>query len=193
MKKALHHFTLKLLLIIMGSSILLTACNNPTSKPTIEPDHTSVPLIQETQTSDMFASPISPIVTPVPTSESANTIIPTPVPGRGVVYGSVGSVNDNQRIWAISGKIYLTPLIYAKDQNGEPVVPILGLDIGKDQNEKLEANATFIFNNVPPGEYGMVLNNPIENYPVPGDHPSGFLIVSVEDGGIVDVGEIPLP
>jgi len=140
-------------------------------------------------------SPISPLATIQVKDDVGDTIIdlPTPRPGKGIVVGRIGHATEAQRIWNFGAKIYMTQLIYAKDNQGNSVVPILGLDFKEDLNEDLVVGDKFIFVDVPPGEYGFILNNPIENYPVPGSHTSGFLIVDVVSGETIDVGEVALP
>lgn len=196
MGKKRRLFTLIPVLFIFILVVSLTSCG---TKTTNTPQHSvsTVPS-KTTLPTEVVSSPVSPVDTKTTaSSESSQDLdivaIPTPKPGYGVVVGTIGKLDESQRVWEISGKIYLAPLLYAKDQSGDPVIPILGLDLKEDKSTELHSGRKFFFDNVEPGKYGIILNNPLENYPVPGSHSSGFLIVTVEDGQMADAGEISPP
>jgi hypothetical protein len=168
--------------------LVFTACGREPSEEIVStPTAEAPPEVVQVEA----ISPISPILTTEPEEIPE---IPTPEPGTGALYGQAGHPSPQVRIWGVGRNfIYLAPLVYTKNDQGTPIVPLVRLDVENDRRVELRVGDYFIFTNLMPGEYAFVLVNPIENYVVPGDHSSGFKIVNVADGQIIDIGVLSLP
>ncbi|RMF29576.1 MAG: hypothetical protein D6759_13610, partial [Chloroflexi bacterium] len=75
---------------------------------------------------------------------------------------------------------------------GSTPVPFIRIKPGEDPKATLRNEANeFAILNVPPGEYGIVIHTPVNDYVVP-DGAGGFLTIQVKEGEVVDLGVIEL-
>jgi hypothetical protein len=121
--------------------------------------------------------------TPSPAALS-QAFVPTPSPGNGVVVGQLQSNSPGS--WT-GLTIFLGDLVLVGEQRGgflnREKAPIGRID---------EATGKFVFVDVPPGQYSLILSEPevgSRAYLV----PSGEVkVVEVSPGKIIDVGDIPI-
>jgi hypothetical protein len=89
----------------------------------------------------------------------------------------------------LGGDIYLASIRYTEGQNQ---LPFIRLDPDNDPKATLRNEAKeFAIVNVPPGEYGIVIHTPINDYIVP-DGEGGFRILEVKENTVIDLGLIEL-
>lgn len=191
MKKRLSIFSIFVCFVLL--SAILAACSS-----SAEP--TATPLSQQTTPSQsssdgypgsIAAYPASGPSYPVPTREGLVTEPPNPVvelPGASATTAVIGGT----LIQEITGQgfIPLNPyqfilgeLIY--NDQGEPVL----LNYS-DESLRAETFDTgiFIFRNVPPGTYGLILNLAVAEFPIR-DDAGQELLITVEAGDVIDLGQ----
>lgn len=89
----------------------------------------------------------------------------------------------------LAGEIYLASVRYAEGESG---MSFIRLDTANDPKATLRNEANeFAVLDVPPGEYGVVIHTPISDYILP-DGAGGFLLITVEEGQIMDLGVVEL-
>lgn len=174
--------TLKGLIVIsIGLGVLfLPACGRDT--PTNTPESPIEQMSPQLESPLDAPTPVPPTATPVALE------VPTPAPGLGVVHGSIESVSPETRMY-LAGEIYLAP---QKHTEGETSLPLIRLEVGKDPKATLRNEANeFAIVDVPPGEYGLVLHTPINDYIIT-DESGGFRIIDVKADQVMDLGVIEL-
>ncbi len=163
---------LLILLVILGLG--LTACRQ--SAPT------------EVESPLPLRSPQEAPATSPPETSPPSLQVPTPSPGTAVVRGQLVAVAPSARMF-LAGEIYLAPLVYTQ---GSTPVPFIRIKPGEDPKATLRNEANeFAILDVPPGEYGIVIHTPVNDYVVP-DEAGGFLTIQVKEGEVVDLGVIEL-
>jgi len=125
-------------------------------------------------------------VTPESNLSSDPLIVPQPKPGLGVVHGKLVAESAAAKA-IIIGDYYLGPVIYT---TGQQKLPFVSLDLQRDQPASmLNALNEFVFVDVTPGEYGIVIHTPVSDYVLP-DGKGGILLFTVEPNKVIDLGEI---
>lgn len=114
--------------------------------------------------------------------------VPTPSPGLGVVTGRIVATSPAARAF-LAGDIYLAPIIHTE---GETSMPFIRLKPEEDPKATLrnEENA-FAVVDVPPGEYGVIVHTPVNDYIVP-EAEGSALIIEVEADETLNLGVIEL-
>ncbi len=139
-----------------------------------------------------FVSPLS-FTSPLPADpgqiavEEYTLEVPEPEAGKGAVRGRLVIANESLQFY-LAGQVYLAPLNYME---GDVQVPYISVDTARDPLEDLRNEGEFAFLNVEPGEYGIVVYTPLTSYAIPGEE-EGLLIIEVQEGEILDVGDIVL-
>ena len=138
-------------------------------------------------------SPISPN-SPLPRTQASPTEetsesdlqVPTPSPGFGVVTGQIVAAVPAARPF-LAGDIYLAPVIHAE---GEASLPFIRLKPDEDPKaDRRNQQNEFVFVDVPPGNYGLIVHTPISNYLV-SDGEGDTLVVEVKKNEVLDLGRI---
>lgn len=138
------------------------------------------------QESYSFISPISAPATPLPRA-TATLPIPTPEPGKGVIHGTLVSPSLNE-IWSI-GNLYLGGEFKVNDSlSFTRLIPS-----GDPKATEFAADGTFIFTNISPGTYNLVLWDDSAVRSVLTLDSSNYISVTVEAGDVIDLGPVFLP
>lgn len=115
--------------------------------------------------------------------------VPTPTSDSAVVTGRLVYAGAEDKPFLAS--LYLGPALQA-DQPG--VAPLISFS---EQTDPLAVQAAgtgqFLFVNVPPGTYGMVLWNPASSRIVQENKTGETLLFTVEAGQLLDLGVVAIP
>ena len=115
--------------------------------------------------------------------------IPPAKADTGVVRGRLIVADVAVELALFTEDIYLAPVIYME---GEIRLPFLSLDESLDPKAALRSSDNeFVFTDVPPGEYGIIIHSPVSDTVVP-DVEYGFLIIEVVAGKVLDLGDLML-
>lgn len=191
MKKRLSVFLTFILL-----SVVLAACNNtavPTATPATDQSGspTAVPSTDGYPSTDSAYPSTSGMSYPAPTREGFVTEPPNPVvelpegsATTAVVGGSlIQEITGEGFIPLDPHQFILAEIIYNSD--GEPA--LLNYTDSSIRAETFPTGV-FIFRNVPPGTYGLILNLAIAEFPIK-DDSGQELLITVEAGDVVDLGQ----
>jgi hypothetical protein len=158
-------------LLLAGIFFFLVSFSGCKSEPTISP---------------LVSSLDSPIEDALPSPDDTDDTppaLPSPSTGLAVISGRVIDLATNKR--PSECIIYLGDVQHL--DTGKPVVSL-------DQKEDLYAipaeNGWFIFSEVPPGDYGVILFNPDVSFLLEAPDNSGSLIIEVEPGQVLRLGTI---
>lgn len=113
-----------------------------------------------------------------------NPVLPTPGKDTGVVTGYLISKDtadplSNMGVY-LGEYIYLTPgpdYLVTLRQEGSP-------------HSATDGSGRFVITEVPPGDYPIIAWTPFSSYVVPDEKGESELVVSVQAGQIIDVGEL---
>ena len=161
------------LLLIAILIVAISACSLDSSSFLL----TESPLASPLQAESPLAAPPFTLALPPVTS------------GMGQVYGRVTALSPGAK-GILAGDFYLAPVIYGEPETeGDPKVPFISLSVGIDQtSDDKDADGQFAFYDVPPGEYGIVIYTPIQQFLFPGD--VGPLYITVKAGEAINIGEV---
>ena len=149
-------------------------------------------------TTSLPAPTASPLTSPLPSREEqapVATIPPTlvaPVPeaGKGGIIGRLASGSLNGPGY-VGGDLYLGSLIPADDPKAQPMVSFSeGID---PKAGVYQSDGRFAFNNVQPGNYALVVWNPVTSFVVELPNGGGMVQVKVEPDKVTDLGVIVIP
>lgn len=181
--------TRRFIFIILFSLALFAACDSqPAPVETVGPTEATAvesPLAEQTSP---LAQPESPLESLRVEPESGCKLdFPPPPNHLAVVCGSVISKTPFTK-YLLAGDFYLAPVIYTKaklDDGSEIDVPFISLNVGADKvaDIKTESGA-FVFLDVPPGEYGVVIYTPLQSFLFHDGTGQNALIFRLEAGEI---------
>lgn len=134
-----------------------------------------------------FASSCRPTETSLPSPLVSPTfplwLVPTPAsPDVGIVTGRL-VIGKNS--WTNPFPIYLGEIILS---NGTPA--IVSLDKSRAPRSQLDSSGRFVFSNVPPGKYCLILDLVTKTIVLRNPSTGNDLIIVVEGGKIIDIGEL---
>ena len=70
--------------------------------------------------------------------------------------------------YLLAGDFYLAPVIYSKaklEDGSEIDIPFVSLNVGSDKVADIKTESGgFVFLDVPPGEYGVVIYTPVQSF-----------------------------
>lgn len=130
----------------------------------------------------------SPVESPLPTATTAppEQTIPAPGSDTGVVVGAVEveELGDPMR----GVQVFL----------GEPIgsdsgEPLFGLDPSSAPGAEADEQGRFVIPDVPPADYVIVLWSPVNSILARDPETGDPLLISVEAGEVVDVGQLSEP
>lgn len=131
-------------------------------------------------------SPLGPFQSPVqavPTS--APWTVPTPAPGKAVVSGQI--VDRQTQLPPPETTMFLGSVDSLN--TGQPIV---SMDPGKSPFAGLTLDGHFVFAEVVPGEYGLVLHTPDLSFLIDNPKDGKSMILKLEAGQSLDLGKIEL-
>jgi hypothetical protein len=170
--------------------ILLSSCSQtPESTPTLTslPPASGYPVPYDpsqdtTYPGPAFLTPVSP-----DTPNLSDTLdIPKPSVDSAIIYGQLSAKDGAGRAY-LAGDVYLAPVIYSE---GEMQIPFVSLDVDNDPKASQRTkDQQFLFVDVPPGVYGIVIHTPVSDYVVL-DDVEGFRYVDINAGDVIDLGVI---
>lgn len=161
-------------LIVISFLFLGLSCKSLVSTPFISP----------------FPAPsTNALISPLPHSPPAITevIVPTPRQEYGIVRGRI-MVESNVNM--VIGELFLAESVQTSDPNIR--VPALDIDHAPKAYFQRQTG-DFIFTDVPPGTYGLVVWEPFNSFLVDDPETGGTLFISVKANDILDLGELSLP
>lgn len=177
-------------------AIAATACNAPptpvVSVATVAPSATiavSPTPVGASPTSAALSSPLA--VAPVLTATSAASATPiAPIPGRGKVVGRAvrAAGNPGHPSFIVSGELYLGALVPAADPKLPPAVAVSPGDAPHAQVN--QTTGEFVFSNVPPGTYALVMIGFSDSYVFERPNGGGRIDVKVEANKATDLGDV---
>jgi len=170
----------------------LSSCSQPpeaTTTPTILAPTSGYPAPYDPSQDTGYPGPafLTPVI-PDDSNLSDALDIPEPSADTAIVYGQL-TANDGTGRSFLAGDVYLAPVIYSQ---GEMEIPFVSLDIDNDPKASQRTkNHQFLFVDVAPGTYGIVIHTPVNDYVVL-DDVEGFRYVEVSAGDVIDLGVIPI-
>lgn len=128
----------------------------------------------------------SPVATPLaPVSERRNGI-PTPNPNLASITGSIAMQGYPPGTFPAD--------LYLGDPTGSnPVGAFIALDTQSAPKGYIRADGTFIFPNVPPGTYVILVWTPVGVYPVPDPTSGSTWLIELKGNAHFDSGQIMVP
>lgn len=146
--------------------LVITACNPTEVPPTNTPEPTATaPVVESVQESpiqtpavveSVAESPLpTPTTAPAPVPEA--TAVPAPNDGTGSVAGTLMSQSGDLVAPLSNGRVYLARIV--QDSNGGDL-RMVSFDEQRDALVVTDEGGKFIFENIQPGEYGLVYSIP---------------------------------
>lgn len=113
--------------------------------------------------------------------------LPTPLPGKAVLYGQIDNSNNIQNKYIIFLSRNLT--------EGEDSIPAtLAFSYNNDPRAQQNDSGEFVFTDVEPGQYAIVFWSIEEIKVVESDSsPDLFKLINVSEGDVIDLGLLPIP
>ncbi len=176
-------------------AIAATACSTPpvpvVSVATAVPSPALTPTARPAPTSAALGSPLAIAPALTATLAAPATSIAR-IPGRGKVVGRAvrGAGNAGHPSFIVSGELYLGALVPAADPKLPPAVAVSPGDAPHAQVN--QATGEFIFSNVPPGTYALVMIGFSESYVFERPNGGGRIDVKVEANTTTELGDVTL-
>jgi hypothetical protein len=140
---------------------------------------------------------VTPAAAPAPpTSGATNSaagasatphVIPTAAQDKGVVHGILMEVDSKKPLSEAEGVDLFLGAILRSGDNGQSLA---SLDKATAPRADPDGNGRFVFADVPPGEYALVVRSPISEVVARKLDQSGDVIVTVVAGQAIDLGEV---
>jgi hypothetical protein len=114
-------------------------------------------------------------------------VIPTAAQDKGVVHGILLEVDTKQPLSEVKGvDVFLGAIL----RSGDNAQSLASLDKNTAPRADPDANGRFVFADVPPGEYALVVRSPVSEVVARKLDQSGDVIVTVVAGQALDLGEV---
>lgn len=114
--------------------------------------------------------------------------VPEPADGRGVVTGQLLTPGPGGTPYI--GALYLANTI-PSDQQGFP--PIIAFSDQTDPLAVQDRTGRFLFSDVPPGTYALVIWNPVASTVIEEPGTNDYMLFEVTAGEVIDLGVIGIP
>ena len=137
---------------------------------------------------DIGVSPLHSSLQPVSVSKPTSILSIQPAPGTATVVGILKIEHTDQPMAGV--ELYLA-LHIGVDEN----TPIYSLEPSSAPHAVVENNGRFVFKDVPPGRYSIVVWNPFNSFLVRDPKTGLELVIDVRPNQIYDLGILfePLP
>jgi hypothetical protein len=140
------------------------------------------------------APPAAPATAAAATNPSAEAVgsaprqIPTASSDKAVIHGIVRQVDTNKVLSEADGvDVFLAQVLHGSDNS----VTMSSLDKTTAPRSDPDKNGVFVFADVPPGEYAVIVRSPLtEVVARQANDPSKDLVITVKGGQTLDLGEI---
>ena len=154
-------------------------CTAPSS-PLVTPiEELSSPLPGPTLTPTAMPSP-----TPTPPPIPSPTPIPTPMPTKGAITGQlIGRESGRPEGGLI---VYLGDISYLQPNS----IPIITMRQRASPHTMTDESGNFAFLDLEPGTYALILWTPVNSLVINDPETGKGLLVTVEAGAIIELGEI---
>jgi hypothetical protein len=114
-------------------------------------------------------------------------VVPTSQPGYGTVRGTLVIAPG---VNVIVGELFLAEAVQTSDAN----IRMPALDIEQAPRAHFERQTgKFVFVNVPPGEYGLIVWEPFNSILMDDPQTGNTLFVSVKPDEVIGLGELEIP
>jgi len=116
--------------------------------------------------------------------------VPTPSEASGIVVGKMLTESD--------GEPYLAPRLYlgsyiVPDEDVEDAPPLIGISADSDPVAMQAQDGTFVFSEINPGDYILLIWSPMNIVPAKSADGRGEIVISVEAGDVIDLGNVYVP
>lgn len=126
---------------------------------------------------------------PTPTQPEPTPItVPTPSQDLGIVTGTLLTSDPDQQPYLTD--LYLGSTIPA-DKEGFP--PMVSLSEATDPKAAQDKTGFFLFTNIKPGFYALIVWNPITSTVIQDEKKENYYVFEVKAGEVTDLGEIYFP
>lgn len=132
---------------------------------------------------DVQISTLQSPLQPVGLSEPAITPVPQPAPGTGIIVGVIKIEHTDQPMTGV--ELYL-----ARHIGSTPDTPMYSLEPDSAPRATVADNGQFIFKNVPPGRYAIVVWNPFNSFMVRNPATGLELVIDVQPDQVYNVGTL---
>lgn len=129
---------------------------------------------------------VSPLNSPLqPTGWSEPTLVPPPkpAPGTGVIIGVIKVEHTNQPMAGV--ELYL-----ARHIGATPDTPMYSMEPGSAPRAIVGDNGQFMFKDVPPGRYAIVVWNPMNSFLARDPATGRELVIDVQPDQVYNVGTL---
>lgn len=148
---------------------------------TATPQPTPLPLISPVDTSVVQVA--SPFSTPIPDLSGWNDM---PASGKGAIRGYIRVTQTT----VLLGELFLAKAVATSDPN----ISLLELDENASPRAVINrATDQFIFTNIEPGKYGLIVWEPMSSFPLNDPETQQTLFFEVEANDIVNLGILTVP
>lgn len=189
----------------VGAAIATTIM---TPTPLLSPDVSAAEQVKSplANPDSPLAAPISPLDAPQPNSplmamsgpddmSGCALDFPSPSNGSAIVCGGVISETPATK-YLLAGDFYLAPVIYSKaklEDGSEIDIPFVSLNVGSDKVADIKTESGgFVFLNVTPGEYSVVIYTPIQSFLFHDGTGQNTLIFRIEAGELKELEQLSL-
>jgi hypothetical protein len=163
-------YTARALAYALAVLLLVTGCSARATTAPVSPTEGAI---------------VSPLQSPLQSQQEGTAQeVPTPSPGLGVIVGAL--IDQTQDAPLVDRTLYLAPLIKSEDGTME----VARLVVETAPSAQTDAAGQFVFVDVPPGRYGIVLSGQANDYLLADFRSESEVLVVVEAGQTADTGEI---
>jgi hypothetical protein len=114
-------------------------------------------------------------------------VVPTASAGLGIVTGIMRTPDANGEPYLAT--LYLASTVQASDPNYPPLIAFSEAD---DPKAVQDASGRFLFIDVEPGEYALLIWTPVGNTVIEDPETEQYFVFTVEAGKVLDLGVIPI-
>ena len=169
--------------------LILTACVAVGPAPSVLPTGTAGTLPTETvvATGSESTPAGSPLATPAAAESNG---VPQPSVGKGTIAGRLIDVNASQPMTNqnLSLPAVVCPAGVAEDQKREQCVYVI--DTAFDPSAITDGGGRFVFSDIAPGDYVMLVGNPTTKYTVLTNDSNQPLIWKAEADKVTELGDL---
>jgi hypothetical protein len=185
---------MKFLLILTIFALLLVACQDSDGIPPTDEAPSILPT-EDTSSEEPYPEPTK-YVPPEPSGEYPGPVVeeekedqPTPTPlvipppgdETGVVTGRLVIAESDDPYYAT---LYLAGTIAPSDPD---YPPLIGFSEQTDPKAVQDENGVFLFVDVPPGEYALLIWSPVGNVVIEDPEIDDYMLFNVEAGEVLDL------